>query len=203
MKLKIPYYLLVTLLLMPLVRVSAQAPTEKAVEDKSKAKNEKKETPIALTVEALQEFETRKKNLDEREKSLNERASSLDVQEKVLREKLKKMEELNKKMSERLEKFKKEHEEKIVKLVAMVESMKPQSAAEYIENMDAELAVEILSRLDTKRAAKIINLADKKKSAKLSELYTGYRESIEEEKQASPPKAEQPQPKKEIENKKN
>lgn len=144
---------------------------------------ENRGTPIAVTAEALQEFENRKKELDAREKELADRSKSLDMQEKILQEKLRKMEELNKKMADRLEVYKKEHEERITKMVSMVEAMKPQAAAEYVENLDPNLAVELLARLETKRAAKILNLADKKKTARLSELYTGYRDSIQDDTQ--------------------
>src|SRR5689334_12968780 len=60
------------------------------------AAEQKKEvsTPIAVTEEALREFESRKKSLDAREQQLDERARALDLQEKILKEKLHKMEEL-------------------------------------------------------------------------------------------------------------
>lgn len=140
----------------------------------------KTHTPIALTVEAIQELEERKKALDAREQQLSERAKALEIQEKVLKDKLRKMEELNQKMSERLDGFKKDHEQKVIKLVTVVETMKPQAAAEYVENLDPELAVEILARIQVVKAAKILNLVDKKKSARLTELYTGYRDKIDD-----------------------
>jgi len=134
-------------------------------------------------VEAIQELEHRKTALDEREKRLEERGRDLDLQEKLLKEKLKKMEDLNRKMADRLEGFKKEHEARIVKLVAVVEGMKPDAAAQYVENLDPNLAVEILSRISETKASKILNIVDKKKGARLTELYTGYRSSIDD----SPP----------------
>ncbi len=140
----------------------------------------KRGTPIALTVEALQELDERKNALDLREKQLAEKARDLEIQEKLLKEKLKKMEELNKKMADRLDVFKKEHEGKITKLVTVVEGMKPEAAARYVETLDPALAVEILTRIKETKASKILNLVDKKVSAKLTELYTGYREVGEE-----------------------
>jgi flagellar motility protein MotE (MotC chaperone) len=139
----------------------------------------KRGTPIALTVEGLQEMEDRKTALDAREAELNERAKALDIQEKILKDKLKRMEELNTKMAEKLDTFKKDHDSRVAKLVTMVETMKPQAAASYIEQLDPDLAVEILARINVTRAAKILNLVDKTKSARLTELYTGYRQSID------------------------
>ena len=89
------------------------------------------------------------------------------------------MEELNQKMAEKLDTFKKDHDSRVGKLVTMVETMKPQAAASYIEQLDPDLAVEILARINVTRAAKILNLVEKTKSARLTELYTGYRQSID------------------------
>jgi flagellar motility protein MotE (MotC chaperone) len=159
--------------------IAADKPVEKPAAPTSPAESvPQKSTPIALTAEAIQELETRKNSLDAREKELAEKAKALEVQEKVILEKLKKMEELNKRMADRLDGYKKEHDQKITKLVTVVENMRPQAAAEYVENLDPDLAVEILSRIQIPKAAKIMNLVDKRKSARLTELYTGYRNSI-------------------------
>jgi flagellar motility protein MotE (MotC chaperone) len=165
---------------------AAKDPTKPSATDVKKTS-----TPIALTVEALQEIEERKTSLDLREKQLSERARDLEIQEKLLKEKLKKMEDLNKKMAERLDSFKKDHEQRITKLVNVVEGMKPEAAARYVEALDPDLAVEILARIKEQKASKILNLVDKKMSARLTELYTGYRESIEEP-QAPPVKEATP-----------
>ena len=140
----------------------------------------KKSTPVALTMEGIQELEERKLALDAREKALDERNRDLELQEKLLKEKLRKMEELNKKMAERLDTYQKDHGSRILKLVAVVEGMKPDAAAQYVEALDPNLAVEILSRIKEQRASKILNLVDKKKGARLTELYTGYRDSVED-----------------------
>lgn len=146
----------------------------------AKAAAKKSSTPLALSADAIQELEDRKAALDQREKQLNERAHDLELQEKLLREKLKKMEDLNKKMAERLDVFKKDHEERVDKLKTMVEGMKPDAAARYMEALEPELAVEILARINVTKASKILNLVDKKMGARLTELYTGYRDSIDD-----------------------
>lgn len=157
---------------------SVQKAAEKAAEAKPAPK--KSSGPLALSAEAIQELEDRKVALDTREKQLNERAHDLEIQEKLLKEKLQKMEELNRKMAERLDGFKKDHEGRIGKLVTVVEGMKPDAAARYVEALDPELAVEILARIKEVKASKILNLVDKKMGAKLTELYTGYRENMDD-----------------------
>lgn len=159
---------------------AVQKAAEKAAEDPAKLAPKKSSAPLALSAEAIQELEDRKVALDAREKQLNERARDLELQEKLLKEKLHKMEELNKKMAERLDVFKKDHEGRIGKLVTVVEGMKPDAAARYVEALDPELAVEILARIKEAKASKILNLVDKKLGAKLTELYTGYRENMDE-----------------------
>lgn len=179
------------------VSVTAEEP-KTAAADASKAEEKKEEpkaipsaakttsTPVALTMEAIQELETRKKQLDARERDLEERAKALEIQEKVLREKLRRMEELNKKMAERLDGFKKDHETRVTKLVTVVESMRPQAAADYVSQLDSELAVEILARIQVAKASKILNLVDKKIAAKLTEMYTGYRNALQDAAPSAP-----------------
>ena len=184
-------YLIMIPVLSALIALNVVAEDKGEKESKAPAASEpaaKTSTPIALTVEAIQELERRKAELDARDRELAERSKALEIQEKLLKEKMAKMEELRQKMSERLDTFKKEHEGKIAKLVTMVEAMKPQSAAEYVENLDADLAVEILGRIQVTRAAKIMNLVDKKKGARLSELYAGYLENISKDLQTKPEK---------------
>ena len=154
---------------------------KKAAEQAAKAPAKKAAPALALSADAIQELEERKAALDLREKQLAERAHDLEIQEKLLREKLKKMEELNRKMAERLDVFMKDHEARVGKLVNVVEGMKPDAAARYVEQLDPDLAVEILARIKEQRASKILNLVDKKLGARLTELYTGYRQSIEPE----------------------
>ena len=174
---------------------SAASPISQPIAPSSAQAASTKNTPIALTVEAIQELESRKKALDQRERELDERLRGLETQEKILKEKLRRMEELNKKMAEKLDSFKVDHDQRVVKLVTVVETMKPQAAAEYVENLDPDLAVEILARIQVPKAAKILNLVDKKKSAKLTELYTGYRQSMDGDSSAP---ANIPQPTKEA-----
>lgn len=153
---------------------------KKAAEEAAKAPAKKSAAPLALSADAIQELEERKTALDQREKQLSERAHDLELQEKLLRDKLKKMEDLNRKMADRLDVFKKDHEERVEKLKTVVEGMKPDAAARYMEALDPELAVEILARINVTKASKILNLVDKKMGARLTELYTGYRESVDD-----------------------
>ncbi|MCO5144514.1 MAG: hypothetical protein M9962_15665 [Oligoflexia bacterium] len=176
------WMLFIGLLLVSGIAISASDEKEKPVVSVAKKQEKPKSvTPVALTLEAIQELEDRKKELDAREQRVAEKENELKLQEKIIQEKLKKIEELQSAISNKLDGFKTEHEGKITKLVSVVETMKPQAAAEYLENLDPELAVEILAKIQIAKAAKILNLVDKKKGAKLSELYTGYSSGIKKD----------------------
>ncbi len=135
---------------------------------------------LALSVEAINELEAKQRQLDEREKALAEQAEAIIVQEKILKEKMRRIDDISKKMAERLDGFKSRSQEKIFKLVSIIEEMKSDAAARFFEFVDPNLAVEVLTRIDVKRASKILNKLDKERSARLSELYTGYRSKLKE-----------------------
>ncbi len=148
-------------------------------EDKGRAPTmSKKSTALALSAEAISELESKQRQLEEREKALDERSEAISVQERILQEKMRRIDKISKKMAERLDQFKARSQEKITKLVSVVEGMKPDAAAKFFESVDPNLAVEVLTRIDTKRASKILNKVDKDRSARLSELYTGYRSKL-------------------------
>lgn len=152
-------------------------------EDANREPSMAKKAPVlALSREAINEIEIRQAQLQEQEKILQEREESIKIQEKILSEKMKRIELISEKMAERLDSFKQRSQEKIGKLVSVVEGMKPDAAAKFFESVDPNLAVEVLTRIDTQRASKILNKVDKERSARLSELYTGYRSKIEKEK---------------------
>ena len=142
--------------------------------------------PLALNVEGMKELEQRERTISEHEKEIAERERAVLVQEKILQIKLKRIEEVSQKMASRLDKFKEESESKVVKLVTMLETMKPDAAAAYVEQVDPNLAVEVMARINVTKAAKIWNKMDKKISARLTELYTGFRSRIDKEDTASP-----------------
>ncbi len=152
-------------------RAPAMASAPKKIEEK----------PLALSAEAIRELEEREKSIEEREKELEERSQAIAVQEKVLYNKLKRIEEVSAKMAGRLDKYKEDTEGRVAKIVAMLETMKPDASAAYIESVDPFLAVEVMARINVQKAAKIWNKMDKKVSARLSELYTGFRSKIEKE----------------------
>lgn len=113
------------------------------------------------------DLETKERELQEYEVRLKERETELDA-------KLKEMERLRAAVSGELDTQKKNNEERVVKMVAVFESMTPKSASGVMETLDDWLSVEVLKRMDIKRVAKIMNLMDKNRSAKLSELMTGF-----------------------------
>ena len=128
----------------------------------------------AVTAQSVASDAGKKTELDAKEQELKEYEARLKERETDLDAKLKEMERLRAAVSGELDTQKKNNEERVVKMVAVFESMTPKSASGVMETLDDWLSVEVLKRMDVKRVAKIMNLMDKSRSAKLSELMTGF-----------------------------
>jgi flagellar motility protein MotE (MotC chaperone) len=124
--------------------------------------------------EHAQKLEEKERALSQREMAIVERERLLEQREKDLDSRIQKLEALRATIQGEFEEQRKANEERVVKLVQVMETMTPKSASGVLENIDDSLAVEVLKRLETKRMAKILNIMDKNRSARLSELMTGY-----------------------------
>ena len=122
----------------------------------------------------VEELNGRRGEVEKREEVLKEREQRLSEREKEIDKKIQQMEHLRSVVSGELEDQRKNSEEKVVKMVAVFETMAPKAAAGVLESTDDFLAVDVLKRMDVKKVAKIMNIMEKTRSAKLSELLTGY-----------------------------
>lgn len=158
------------------VRHAQSAEEPKTVEQgTSAAAAEKTTTAAPAKSEAVaQELENKRLAIEDRERTVEDRELRLKEREKELDKKIKEMEHLREVVSGELEGQRKNNEERVVKLVAVFETMTPKSAASVFETLDDWLAVEALKKMDVKRVAKIMNIMEKTRSAKLSEMLTGY-----------------------------
>ncbi|MGE4234026.1 MAG: MotE family protein [Bacteriovoracia bacterium] len=140
---------------------------------KAKAEEEQQAEDKAY-LKLLREVDKKRDELDAKDRELKDREKRIEAREQEFDRKLKEMERLRLEISGELEGQRKKNEEKVGKLVTVLETMSPKSASGVLENLDEWLAVEVLKRMDSKRLAKIMNIMDKAKTAKLSELLTGY-----------------------------
>lgn len=124
--------------------------------------------------EVLRAIDTKQATLSAKETELSEREKALQRREQDLDDKIRKLESLRASIRGEMDEQKKNNEERVLKLVSVMETMSPKSASGVLETIDDGLAVEVLKRIETKRMAKILNIMDKNRSAKLSELMTGY-----------------------------
>lgn len=161
--------LCVGILIAAIVQITTRAHAEA-----DKPHHEPAKVDHAAVASMLEEVEAKKQLLDKRAQELSELESRIKDREKELDGKVKEMERLRAAVSGELEEQRKGGEERVVKMVAVFETMTPKSAANVLETLDDWLSVEVLKRMDIKRVAKVMNLMDKNRSAKLSELMTGY-----------------------------
>lgn len=120
------------------------------------------------------ELDARRTQLEQKEKDLAERDRRIAEREKELDSKILKLENLRAAVSGELEVQRKNNEERVIKMVNVLETMTPKSAAGVMESLDDGLAVDVLKRMDVKKVAKVMNIMDKARSARLSEQMTGY-----------------------------
>lgn len=134
------------------------------------------ETPSAPKTEGeiAKELEQKRAEVEEKEQRLAEEEKRIREREKELDKKIKEMERLRDAVSGELEGQRKSNEERVTKMVTVLETMTPKSASAVLETMDDWLAVEVLKRINVTKMAKIMNIMDKSRSAKLSELLTGF-----------------------------
>lgn len=155
-----------------LILLAAVVQVARADEHTPAATHEHQAAPAIDDV--LKSIDAKKVSLDDKEVQLNDREKAIQKREQDLDEKIRKLENLRASIRQDMDEQKKNNEERVIKLVAVFETMTPKSASGVLETLDDGLAVEVLKRIETKRMAKILNIMDKARSAKLSELMTGY-----------------------------
>lgn len=148
------------------------AVTEKQPESHENA--EAKEEEDSTQEDIARDLEQKRVALEERQRVLEDQDNRLKEREKDLDKKIKEMERLRSAIAGELDAQKKTNEERVVKMVAVFETMSPKSASGVLETLDDWLAVEVLKRMDVKRVAKVMNIMDKTRSARLSEMLTGF-----------------------------
>ena len=141
------------------------------------------------------ELEEKRVVLEAKQQQVDEQELRLKEREKEIERKLKEMERLRAEVSGELDEQRKAGEEKVAKVVSVLETMTPKAASALMETLDDWLSVDVFKRMDTKRVAKIMNLMDKNRSAKLSELMTGYYHPEADRKVSSVKPGQAPPPK--------
>jgi flagellar motility protein MotE (MotC chaperone) len=147
---------------------------EKQVEVESKKEPVSNvEVEGCLPKSALEDIAKRKKELDDREARLTARDQELSAREKAAQDELKKIQAVRSEIEQVQGAKQKENEEKIARIVELLEGMTPKAASQLVATYDERLAVVAMSRMSTQKLSKILNLMEPKRSVRLMELLAG------------------------------
>jgi flagellar motility protein MotE (MotC chaperone) len=157
----------------PSVAVSG-VPSEKtaATQAKVQVQTEKSKACLADPV-VIEDLKKRNEELEARAKQLEAREAEFKAKEVALDEELKRLEKVRSEIDAANGVVRKENEEKVAKLVAMLETMSPKAASQMVATIDDALAVAAMSRMTTPKLAKIMNVMEPGRSSKLAELLAG------------------------------
>lgn len=114
----------------------------------------------------------RERALDRRERTLGDRQQDLVDAEAALQARIDEMSALRTDLEELLDRVEALEEERVTKLVGMVEKMRDKSAAAVLTETEPELAVKVLDRMKKQTAGAALAKMDPKKAADLAARLT-------------------------------
>lgn len=135
---------------------AAQKPVQSAAAANTGGENDissMNESEVAL----LQRLADRRLQLDAQAKKLDTRESLLNAAEKRLDERINRLKEIETSIAALIERFDKQEEERLTKLVQVYESMKPKSAAAIFDQLDMEILLAVARRMDEAKMAEILS----------------------------------------------
>ncbi len=119
-------------------------------------------------VNLLLEIENKRAALRAEEEALAQRAHSLLQLKADIEGRLAELEKVRGELLALVEKRQSEEDRKLLHLVKVYESMRPEQAAPLIDGLDDDLVVQILSRMREKQAAKILEYVDPARGISIS-----------------------------------
>jgi flagellar motility protein MotE (MotC chaperone) len=122
---------------------------------------------------ALGDLADRRKELEKKEAALLAREQDLAAREKATQEELKKIQQIRSEIDQVQGARTKESDERVARIVEVLEAMNPKAASQLIATYDERLAVQAMGRMSTPKLSKILNVMEPKRSVKLMELLAG------------------------------
>ncbi len=111
------------------------------------------ESEVAL----LQKLVDRREELDRQSKKLETRETLLIAAEKRIEERITRLKEIENSVSALIERFDKQEEERLSKLVQVYESMKAKSAAAIFDQLEMEVLLAVAKRMDEAKMADVLS----------------------------------------------
>lgn len=111
------------------------------------------ESEVAL----LQKLADRREELERQAKQLETRESLLTAAEKRVEERITRLKEIELSVANLIERFDKQEEERLAKLVQVYESMKAKNAAAIFDQLDMEVLLAVAKRMDEAKMAEVLS----------------------------------------------
>ncbi len=111
------------------------------------------ESEVAL----LQKLADRRQELEARAKTLETRETLLTAAEKRVEERITRLKEIESRVASLIDRFDKQEEERLAKLVQVYESMKAKSAAAIFDQLDMEVLLAVAKRMNEAKMAEVLS----------------------------------------------
>ncbi len=111
------------------------------------------ESEVAL----LQKLADRRQELDSQSRKLETRETLLTAAEKRVEERIARLKEIENSVSALIERFDKQEEDRLAKLVQVYESMKPKSAAAIFDQLDMDVLLAVAKRMNEAKMAEVLS----------------------------------------------
>ena len=108
-------------------------------------------------VALLQKLVSRREELESQSRKLETRETLLTAAEKRVEERITKLKEIESSVAALIERFDKQEEERLAKLVQVYESMKPKSAAAIFDQLDMPVLLSVAKRMDEAKMAEVLS----------------------------------------------
>jgi len=129
---------------------------EKKEEDKDEATEGEPQLFTRGEVDQLQNLQSRREELDTREREMRLEEDLLKVTEKRIEEKITELKQIESTIQELLKKHDAQEEKKLQSLVKMYEAMKPKDAARIFQNLDMNILIQVVERMKERRVAPVM-----------------------------------------------
>lgn len=108
-------------------------------------------------VALLQKLADRREELERQSKKLETRETLLTAAEKRVEERIARLKEIEDSVASLIERFDKQEEQRLAKLVQVYGTMKPKSAAAIFDQLDMDVLLAVATRMDEAKMAEILS----------------------------------------------
>lgn len=124
-------------------------------------------------VKILTSLDSRRSELEERNKKLDERQSDLEKRDREFATRMTQLRELTEKLGSERDKGEKKRSAQLEQLANVYGSMNPPEAAALIEQLDVQIALSLLERMPEKRVGQILSLMSPQRALAITKILSG------------------------------